>query len=161
VNNDVLWNSCYDGSACRKFMHKEKLVPYARDVFSAFVIAGATRWLRICMPCAIRCVLLQGWQQSVPTSCAVDCVTDGRRCMPRPNAGEELPVDNSVSHEFRPLYDHQQTVEFGIYSAESGRPVSCKDKGVKREGSVEVQLPKFVGKPRDVRACIQARLATA
>jgi hypothetical protein len=70
-----------------------------------------------------------------------------------------MPVDKTASQGFQPLYDNQATLEFGIYSAASGRPVSCKDNGVKYEGSVTVQLPTFVGNPRDVRACI--RLATA
>ncbi len=69
-----------------------------------------------------------------------------------------MPVDKTVSEEFQPLYDFQTVIECAIYSAASGDPVSCNDKGVKREGSVTVQLPKFVGKQRDVRA---SRLATA
>jgi hypothetical protein len=42
------WKSCYDGSACEKFIHGKQLVPYARNVFETFITAGATRWLRVC-----------------------------------------------------------------------------------------------------------------
>ncbi len=62
-----------------------------------------------------------------------------------------MEIGHKVKKLLLPLYNSSVKIEMDIFSAKHGRPVSCLESGVKREGTIVIAVPEYNGVDRSVR----------